>query len=133
MDALYELSGVRDDLLLEKTPMFIWAKDLESMEVLKTANTSDMLPTMLNLFGITPKVDYIGRDIFDPSYVGYAPFSDGSWVSGNLAYNAQEKTVLELGEGETYSQELISAITDEVAKFVHINRWSWSFLSPLLS
>lgn len=121
LSALYELSGVNDPLLLEKTPFFIWAKDLEPMEVTKTANTSDMLPTMLNLFGIEPEVSYIGRDIFDPQYAGFAPFSDGSWVSGSLAYNAKSKKLLYLNEYEETEPEQIMAMTEDVAEFVRIN------------
>ena len=50
--SLYALSGVGDALLLEKTPCFIWSADLQPMKVDKTLNTSDLLPTMLNLLGV---------------------------------------------------------------------------------
>ena len=51
--SLYALSGVGDALLLEKTPCFIWSADLQPMKVDKTLNTSDLLPTMLNLLAWT--------------------------------------------------------------------------------
>ena len=31
---------------------------------------------MLNLLGVDSPYDYIGRDAFDPTYEGYALFSD---------------------------------------------------------
>ena len=76
-ESLLELSGVTEKLLLEKTPCFIWSPDLEPMEVNKTLNTSDFLPTVLNMLGIEPEYDYIGSDAFDDGYKGYALFSDG--------------------------------------------------------
>ena len=121
MDSLYDLSGVSDDLLLEKTPMFIWAKGLEPMTVEKTANTSDMLPTMLNLFGIQPEVNYIGRDIFDPNYPGYVPFSDGSWIQDDLGFNAEEQSLLFLEEEREVDPAYFDEITGQVARFVEIN------------
>ena len=41
MESLYDLSGTEEDLLLEKTPCFIWSADMEAMDVEKTLNTSD--------------------------------------------------------------------------------------------
>ena len=121
MDELYALSGVDDDLLLEKTPCFIWSADLAHQEIEKTMNTSDMLPTMLNLLGITPEVSYIGRDIFDPAYAGYAPFSDGSWFCGDVAYNAEEKKLLYLDDHPDLDPTKLDSITAEVAEFARIN------------
>ena len=84
-------------------------------------NTSDMLPTMLNLLGIAPEVGYIGRDIFDPNYIGYAPFSDGSWFCGDLAYNAQEKKLIHLGKNPDLDPQRLEQITASVAEFADIN------------
>ena len=50
------------------------------MEFGKTLNTSDLLPTVLNLMGIDSPYHYLGQDAFDKRYVGYALFSDGSWI-----------------------------------------------------
>ena len=121
LSELYSLSGVDDALLLEKTPCFIWARDLEPMQYDKVLNTSDMLPTMLNLFGLTPEVSYIGRDAFDPSYQGYAPFSDGSWFYEDLAYNAQEKKLICLKGQREVDPKTLEQITAEVSEFAEIN------------
>lgn len=86
-DVLYAQSNVEDALLLEKTPFFIWSADGPTMEVTKTCNTSDILPTVLNLLGVKSPYDYIGQDAFDESYVGYALFPNGSWVSNGVAYS----------------------------------------------
>lgn len=120
--SLFALSGVDDALLLEKTPCFIWSADLQPMEVDKTLNTSDLLPTMLNLLGVDSPYDYIGRDAFDPTYEGYALFSDGSWISGDIAYDAGTKRVLSITGGEAEaSSETLDAMAQKVQQFVRIN------------
>ena len=121
-ESLLALSGVDDALLLEKTPCFIWSADLQPMEVDKTLNTSDLLPTMLNLLGVDSPYDYIGRDAFDPTYEGYALFSDGSWIAGDIAYDAGTKRVLSITGGEAEaSEEMIDAMAEKVQQFVRIN------------
>ena len=111
-----------DALLLEKTPCFIWSADLQPMKVDKTLNTSDLLPTMLNLLGVDSPYDYIGRDAFDPTYEGYALFSDGSWISGDIAYDAGTKRVLSITGGEAEaSSETLDAMAEKVQQFVRIN------------
>ena len=120
--SLFALSGVDDALLLEKTPCFIWSADLQPMEVDKTLNTSDLLPTMLNLLGVDSPYDYIGRDAFDPTYEGCALFSDGSWISGDIAYDAGTKRVLSITGGEAEaSSETLDAMAQKVQQFVRIN------------
>jgi phosphoglycerol transferase MdoB-like AlkP superfamily enzyme len=97
-ESLLQLSGVSEKLLLEKTPCFIWSQDLTPMEVTKTLNTSDFLPTMLNLLAVKPEYEYIGSDAFDENYEGYALFSDGSWITGDAAYDAGKDQYLYLKE-----------------------------------
>ena len=113
---------VDDALLLERTPCFIWSADLQPMEVSKTLNTSDLLPTMLNLLGVDSPYDYIGRDAFDPTYEGCALFSDGSWISGDIAYDAGTERVLSITGGEAeVSSEALDAMAEKVQQFVRIN------------
>lgn len=82
-----QLSNVPSQLMVEKTPFFIWSADIQPMVIDKTLNTSDIAPTLFNLFGMdTSEYNYIGQDAFDPNYSGYAIFSDGSWIDGNAVY-----------------------------------------------
>lgn len=80
VEKMMELSGVVEEFHLEKTPCFIWSADGPAMEIGKTLNTSDLLPTVLNMMGIDSPYRYLGRDAFDDRYVGYALFPDGSWI-----------------------------------------------------
>ncbi len=83
---LMEESGVDDMLLVEKTPCFIWSYDGPAVEVDKTLNTSDLLPTVLNLLNIDSGARYLGQDAFDEAYEGYAIFQDRSWITADCAY-----------------------------------------------
>ena len=121
MESLYDLSGTEEDLLLEKTPCFIWSPGLDAMEVEKTLNTADFLPTVLNLLDVQTEDDYIGRDAFDESYEGFVPFSDGSWISGDIAYDAGEGEVLLLEEDAKVEETFLVEMAEEVSEFVYIN------------
>lgn len=85
-DRVLALSDVPVALMVEKTPFFIWSADMQPVTVKKTINTADIVPTLLNLFGMDFSYQYIGQDAFDPDYSGYAIFSDGSWINGNIVY-----------------------------------------------
>ena len=121
MESLYDLSGTEEDLLLEKTPCFIWSPGLKAMEVEKTLNTSDLLPTVLNLLDVKTEDDYIGRDAFDESYEGFVPFSDGSWISGDVAFDAGEGDILLLEEDAVVEETFLEEMSETVSEFVYIN------------
>lgn len=120
--ALLELSGVDNKLLLEKTPCFIWSAGLEPMEVDKVLNTSDVLPTVLNLLGVDSPYSYIGCDAFDERYDGFAPFSNGSWIYGNAAYDASTKKLISIdGSDLEITPEDQKEIAQRVQEFTRIN------------
>ena len=122
LESLYTLSGVEEDLLLEKTPCFIWSANLEAMEVDKVLNTSDLLPTMLNLLGVESGYDYIGRDAFDDSYDGFVPFSNGSWIYGDMAYDAKTKSCHSIsGNQQLLTAEFQQEMAKQVQSFVRVN------------
>ena len=120
--SLLELSGVGEKLLLEKTPCFIWSSDLEPMEVSKTLNTADFLPTVLNLLGVKTAYNYMGHDAFDDRYEGYALFSDGSWIAGDAAYDAGTKKMIYRAENAApAAKKFREQMSDRVEEFVAIN------------
>jgi arylsulfatase A-like enzyme len=118
---MLEKSGVEDTLLLEKTPCFIWSPDGPDMEVDKTLNTSDLLPTVLNLMGIQATYNYIGQDAFDFRYTGFALFPDGSWVCNGVAYSAASEEVHILEEGASADPDWVADMSDYLNQYVMIN------------
>lgn len=122
VEALLALSGVSQELLLERTPCFIWSKNMEPMEVDKTLNTADLLPTVLNLMGIDSPYQYLGRDAFDRSYEGFVPFSDGSWIAGNVGFDSATGEYFALeGELPELDEAYLSEIHAKVEQFVQNN------------
>ena len=120
---LLELSGVEDELMLEKTPCFIWAAGMEPVEVDKTLNTADLLPTVLNLMGIEPPFGYLGQDAFDPAYEGYALFPNGSWVSDGVICKMESGVpeILANEKGKDLTAEYMAKMSDRVLEFVGIS------------
>ena len=119
---LYNRSGVEEELLLEKTPCFIWSADMQPLEVDKTLNTSDLLPTVLNLMDVQTEDDYIGQDAFDADYEGFVPFSDGSWITSDVAYDAGEGKIIYLSEDvPPVTEEFLEEMEQQVGEFIYIN------------
>ena len=74
-----------DNNLINQTPFFIWSSDQKAVKVNKVNSQIDILPTVLNLFGIRYRDEhYIGNDIMDKKYPGYVFFSDYSWYDGTF-------------------------------------------------
>lgn len=119
---VWERSGVDDPLLVEKTPAFIWSADCPDLDVEKTLNTSDILPTVLNLLGVDSPYDYIGQDAFDENYPGYALFPNGSWVTDGVAYSVATDRLIYLEEDrEPVTQDFQGEMATKCMDFVYIN------------
>ena len=122
MDSLMQLSGVEETILLEKTPCFIWAHGLKAQKMDKILNTSDLLPTVLNLLGVESPYAYIGRDAYDETYDGFVPFSNGSWISKDTAYDSATKKVLSVsGNRQTVTADFQQGMAGKVQDFIRIN------------
>ena len=71
--------------LINHTPFFIWSKGIKSTNITSVTSQLNILPTVLNLFGMYEHPSYyIGTDALDPNYEGIAFFSDYSWYDGNV-------------------------------------------------
>ncbi len=119
MEELYAHSGVTTELLLEKTPCFVWSADAENIQCDKTLSTADFLPTMLNLLGIDSPHSYLGQDAFDPQYSGYALFPDGSWIADGVAY--QDGAILMNEKNRTVTQTEIEQMANISREFRNIS------------
>ncbi len=113
---LEEYSGKAGGRLLERTPCFIWYKGCKPMDISKTLQTIDLLPTLANLYGLEPPKT-LGNDAFDPAYEGYVIFQhSASWMNGG--------TYVETGEtqwNDGLSVGEIEKMTAYVQKFHEIN------------
>lgn len=79
--------------LINKTPFFIWSKDMKQVNIKETTSQLNILPTVLNLFGMDYNPNnYIGEDALNPKYDGIVFFSDYSWYDGNVYVENGEVT-----------------------------------------
>ncbi len=122
---LLELSGLDQEqsLLLENTPCFIWSADAPDITVSKTLNTADLLPTVLNLMGISSPYTYLGQDAFDPNYEGYAIFPDGSWISDGVACSVDknmEYQVIANHHNKELSREYLTQMAEKARDFIEV-------------
>lgn len=102
--------------LINHTPFFIWSNDMERVNVNKVTSQIDILPTVLNLFGIQYKEEYyIGNDAFDKNYKGYVFFSDYSWYDGNI-YVESGEIVNGATADPKYVEEMNQRITELIQK-----------------
>lgn len=123
-EKLMQLSNVEEHILLERTPCFVWSADGPSRDVDKTLNTSDFLPTVLNLLGIESPYHYLGQDAFDPNYDGYALFPDGSWIRDGVACRVNvngEAEILSNPYGKELSAEYLTQMDQMVRDYIHIS------------
>lgn len=82
-----------DNNLINKTPFFIWSKNTKKTNINKVTSQLNILPTVLNLFGINHNINsYISTDALDPDYEGIVFFSDYSWYDGNVYVEDGEVT-----------------------------------------
>lgn len=87
-DGLKEYSNAGNEYELCKTPFFIWAEDIECCKVDKIVNSTDVYPTICNLFNLDNEGYYTGNDIFNADYEGYAYWPDKSWITSNGSFYA---------------------------------------------
>lgn len=114
---LKELSGCDNIYELSKTPFFIWSSDIESREVDKVVNTTDLYPTICNLFRLDNHGYFMGDDMFDDTYEGYAYWQDGSWINLDGAFYSDT--------GETVgsiNKDYMAAIQEMISEKIKINQ-----------
>lgn len=98
--------------------LIIWSSDLEHIEVNKTVSSTDIIPTIYNLFGIEYDSRlFIGKDAFSNSESIFIK-SDRSFKTDHLEYNAlngtykfygtENKTLLNKTINDVYNKYTIS-------------------------
>jgi phosphoglycerol transferase MdoB-like AlkP superfamily enzyme len=102
-----------DKNMFQKNCLFIYNPELEETHVNKVCNTSDVLPTIVNLFKLSDEYPYIGNDIFDDGYEGIAYFADKSWVTNKGYYNGgiifadEDISVDEINKNNQYVSDVL--------------------------
>ena len=115
LDVINELSDFERDAVvgINKSNFILWNSEMDTVEVNKVGSQIDVLPTILNLFG----VDYdsrliIGSDILSESD-GLAMFSNNSWVTDKGIYYSNSNKFVP-NEGVVIDDEYINFINRDV-------------------
>ena len=115
----------KDDIIeVNRSNFILWNSEMEEPIIVdKVGSQIDVLPTLLNLFGI----DYdsrliIGKDILSTSE-GVAVFSNRSWVSDYGSYFASSKKFV-LKDGKELEDEnaYIKSMNNKVANYYSISK-----------
>lgn len=103
--------------LINHTPFFIWSSDLEPEEKNVVTMQTDILPTVLNLFGVEYNSNhYIGNDALAAGYKGYVFFSDYSWYDGNVyVVNGQ------ITNGKKASEQYLEKMNENIGAIIRKN------------
>lgn len=97
IDEVNEISDYERDEIVEvnRSNFILWNSEMETVEVDKVGSQIDVLPTLLNLFGIEYDSRLIvGKDILSDT-PGLAIFSNRSWVSDYGTYKNGKFTLKE--------------------------------------
>ncbi len=118
IDVINELSDrdeEKDNIIeVNRSTFILWNSTTKTTHITKVGSQVDVLPTLLNLFG----VEYdsrllIGKDILSDTK-GIAVFSDRSWVTDKgRYYNSSKEFVLK--DNETIDEDYVSSINKEVS------------------
>ncbi len=109
------LKEYKNNEIMYRVPAFIYAEGIESIKVEKPMMTIDLLPTILNLFGLTTEGRYIGNDIFDPKNEGFVYFGNLAWLDKERYYVPYED------EPTDIDKEYIKMQNQRVSESLKIN------------
>lgn len=118
VNSLSENTGA-DYMRVQNLPCFIYAKGIQPQTVDKVCSNIDLLPTIINMFGIDNGGSYIGNDIFDESSEGLAYLPSFDWVTDKCMYVGG--VVAENYTDEEITDEYIDKINAEVQERIEVN------------
>lgn len=116
--------------LINHTPMFIYNKNLNKKNIKEVTSQLDILPTILNLFGLEYHPSYyLGKDALNPNYKGIVFFSDYSWYDGKvyvengLVTNNKKINKTSLEEKNSYVS-YITEKNDKILKYDYFKKYN---------
>lgn len=111
-EALFAFKNVDNTDLLQNVPFVIWNSNLAHQEINTLMDTADIVPTVLNLFGISyPTSYYIGTDVFSDNHDSFVYFSENTFYDGKFYYDGKEVTDPTLQE---YVNDILKQIKNKM-------------------
>ena len=126
IDQMNEVASYKKDETIEvnKSNFILWNSEMkEPIQVDKVGSQIDVLPTLLNLFGVEYDSRLIlGKDILSDSE-GIAIFSNRSWTTDYASYNSITKEYTAKKELEGISQsDYIKRMNNKVANYFSVSK-----------
>lgn len=116
IDEMNEAASYKKDDIVEvnHSNFILWNNNMEPITIDKVGSQIDVLPTLLNLFGVEYDSRLIvGKDILS-TYEGLAIFSNRSWVTDKGTYFYSSKKFVPK-DGEEADEEYIDKINKRVS------------------
>ena len=102
-----------------KVPLVIWTKDKEFNKEITTAmGMIDVMPTITNMFGMTPKYN-LGNDVMNLKN-NLVVFPNGNWLTNDMYYNSNKNTFLPLNNA-AINKEVIDENNKIASKKIEIS------------
>lgn len=119
---LNSLKQIDKNKKIKSIPFVIYNPNLEAKVFNNLIiNDTDIVPTLLNMFGIEYNSDdYLGVDMFSSNHKNLALFTDGSWYDGNI-YSANQNIDTNTKNYRTNSQYVMDKL--ELNKMILSNHY----------
>ena len=88
-----KIKNTNNKYLIQNTPLIIWNNNIKHEDIDTLADTSDILPTILNMFDIEydPNL-YVGEDIFSNNRDNYVYFDEDVYYDGKKLYDTNNRS-----------------------------------------
>ena len=122
LEHINEIAGNRDSTVeINRSHFILWNSEMEETKITKVGGNMDVLPTLLNLFGL----DYdsrliMGKDLLSNSY-GLVIFADSSWISDMGRYYASSKKFV-ANEGVVVPEDYVKNINQVVSNRIRLSK-----------
>lgn len=124
LNQINEVSTYKRDNVIEinRSNFILWNNETETVNVSKVGSQIDVLPTILNLFGITYDSRLIvGKDILSDTE-GLAIFSNNSWVSDQGKYYSASNKFIP-NEGIDVEEEYVTTMNKIVNTKINTSKY----------
>ena len=119
-DENYRPVDYYDYELNRAVPFIIWTKDTQFNKEVSTAmGMIDVMPTLSNMFGLTPKYA-LGKDVMNLSN-NLVSFPNGNWLTNDIYYNSQKDEYKVINPSAIINSEEINKNNELSTKTIEIS------------
>lgn len=81
-ETIAKIKNIDNSNEIDKTPFIIWNNQIKNKEIDTIMDTTDILPTIANLFDLNWNANnYLGTDVFSKSHENFVYFKDGTYIA----------------------------------------------------